>query len=264
MKTWTASRIKAMKGHERIVCLTAADYAMARILDAAGMHVILVGDSLAMTVLGYETTLPVTQEQMLHHTAAVVRGVEHALVVADMPFLSYQASEDEAVFNAGRFLKEAGADAVKIEGGAIRGPLVRRLVENGIPVLGHIGLTPQSVHQLGGYRVQGRLPAAAEALQASAVALAEAGVFGIVLECVPPALAVAITAAVAVPTIGIGAGAGCDGQVLVSADMLGLSGGRTPRFVQRYAELEQAIFAAASAYRNDVANGMFPGPEHTY
>ena len=264
MKTWTASRIKALKGHEKIVCLTAADCAMARILDAAGLHLILVGDSLAMTVLGYETTLPVTLEQMLHHTAAVVRGVEHALVVADMPFLSYQASEDEAVFNAGRFLKEAGADAVKIEGGTIRGPLVRRLVENGIPVLGHIGLTPQSVHQLGGYRVQGRQPEAAAALLDAARALSEAGVFGIVLECVPPTLAQTISAEVAVPTIGIGAGAGCDGQVLVTADMLGLSGARTPRFVKRYAELENAIFAAASAYRNEVTDGTFPGPEHGY
>ncbi len=253
-----------MKGQEKIVCLTAADCAIARILDAAGMHLILVGDSLAMTTLGYETTLPVTMAEMLHHTAAVVRGVQHALVVADMPFLSYQASEDEAVHNAGCFLKEAGADAVKIEGGMRRCALIRRLVDNGIPVLGHIGLTPQSVHQLGGYKVQGRPPAEAAALADAAGALAEAGVFGIVLECIPASLAAAITDAVPVPTIGIGAGAGCDGQILVTSDLLGLQGGRSPRFVKRYAELEPIIYAAASTYRNDVAGGGFPSPEQSY
>jgi 3-methyl-2-oxobutanoate hydroxymethyltransferase len=261
--TWTAAAIRAAKGTRKLACLTAADCVTARILDAAGVPLILVGDSLGMTVLGYDTTLPVTMKEMLHHTAAVVRGVRSALVVADMPFLSYQASIEQALFNAGRFLKEAGAGAVKLEGGALRAPTVRALVDNGIPVLGHIGLTPQSVRETG-YTVQGRDPEAAARLGDDAAALAEAGVFGLVLECVPAALAADITAAVPVPTIGIGAGADCDGQVLVLHDMLGLNTGRLPRFVKQYATLAPEIRRAVEAYRRDVESGAFPAAEHTY
>jgi len=255
---WTVPRIKACKGVEKIACLTAGDCATARLLDAAGLHLVLVGDSLANTLLGYETTLPVTMEQMLHHTAAVVRGVRQALVVADMPFMSYQVSDERALANAGRFLKEAGADAVKLEGGGLRETCIRRLTGNGIPVMGHIGLTPQSVRAMGGYKVQGRLPAEAETLLSDAGALEAAGVFAIVLECVPHDLAARITAAVSVPTIGIGAGGDCDGQVLVTTDMLGIDTGATPSFVKRYAELGDAMKAAFLGYRDDVANGRFP------
>jgi len=260
---WTIRTIRALKGHRKIAALTAYDVLTARLLDRAGVPVILVGDSLGMTVLGYDSTLPVTLEDMLHHTAAVSRGVKQALVVGDMPFLTYQGPEPEAVINAGRFLKEAGADAVKIEGGAIRAPLIRTLIANGIPVMGHLGLTPQSVKALGGYRVQGRDPEAAETLRQEARALEEAGVFCIVLECVPADLAAQITAERAVPTIGIGAGPGCDGQILVVQDMLGWEE-RVPRFVKRYAELGTAMAGAFAQYRREVEEGTFPAPEHTY
>ncbi len=261
---WTAPRIKACKGVEKVTCLTAGDFATARLLDEAGLHLILVGDSLANTLLGYETTLPVTMEQMLHHTAAVARGVKQALVVADMPFMSYQVSDEQALANAGRFLKEAGADAVKLEGGRLRETCIRRLTGNGIPVMGHIGLTPQSVRAMGGYKVQGRLPAEAEALLADAAALEAAGVFAIVLECVPRELATRITAAVSVPTIGIGAGAACDGQVLVTSDMLGIDSSVAPSFVKRYAELGAAMKIAFVAYRDEVASGRFPDAAHSF
>lgn len=261
---WTASRIRGLKGVGRIACLTAYDVGMARCLDEAGIPLILVGDSLATTVLGYPTTLPVTVDEMLHHTRAVSRGVRHALVVADMPFMSYQGSIDDGVRNAGRFIKEGNAGAVKIEGGQFRVPLVEALVQNGIPVLGHIGLTPQSIRETGGYRVEGRDPEDARRLADDAVALERAGVFAIVVECVPATLGAEITASVTVPTIGIGAGAGCDGQVLVLHDMLGLTEGHTPRFVKRYAELGAATRSAVAAYKRDVENGAFPGPEHEY
>lgn len=264
MKTWTTQKIRAMKGRQKIACLTAYDCATARLIDRAGVPLILVGDSLAMTMLGYDTTLPVTVDQMLHHTAAVARGVTSALVVADMPFLSFQVSVGEAIANAGRFLKEAGADAVKIEGGRIRAETVRGLVANGIPVLGHVGMTPQSVHAFGGFKVQGRHNADAQAVLDDARALDEAGVFGIVVECVPAALAAEITAAVAVPTIGIGAGAACDGQVLVTHDLLGIHTGVAPRFVRRYAEVGDTMLRAFEAYRHDVEAGVFPGPEHSF
>ncbi len=264
METWTANKIKSCKGKRTIACLTAADYAMARIMDEVGIPLVLVGDSLAMTVLGYETTLPVTMEEMLHHTAAVVRGVERALVVADMPFMSYQASVGQAVANAGRFLKEAGADAVKVEGGRIRVETIEALVGNGIPVLGHIGLTPQSVRQMGGYRVQGRRTEEAEALLVDARALADAGVFGVVLECVPRGLAAEITKEISVPTIGIGAGPDCDGQVLVTHDLLGLYAGRTPSFAKRYAELGDLMRQAFESYLKDVSSGVFPADEHCF
>jgi 3-methyl-2-oxobutanoate hydroxymethyltransferase len=266
MKTskWTAERIKTLKGTSKVACLTAYDFNTARCVDAAGMHMVLVGDSLAMTVLGYPTTLPVTMDQMLHHTAAVARGVTSAMVVADMPFMSYQVSTEQALANAGRFIKEAGADGVKLEGGAFRADTIRALVQNGIPVLGHIGLTPQSIRQTGGYKVQGRKNEDAERLIADARALQEAGVFAIVVECVPKALGQAITEAVTVPTIGIGAGPHCDGQILVSHDLLGLSGTTVPRFVKRYANLGDQMLKAFQEYKLDIEDGDFPTDEHGY
>jgi 3-methyl-2-oxobutanoate hydroxymethyltransferase len=260
---WTAARLRALKGREKIVSLTAYDFATARLVDESGVHLVLVGDSLGMTVLGYENTLPVTMLDMLHHTAAVARGVQHALVVADMPFMSYQISIPHALANAARFLK-VGAHAVKIEGGALRAPTVRALVENGIPVLGHIGLTPQSIQEFGGFKVQGRTAAAAEELLRDARALEAAGVFALVLESIPPDLAGKITAAIGVPTIGIGAGAQCDGQVLVIHDLLGLGGDWKPKFAKRYADLGTAARAAIADYKREVETGKFPGPEHCY
>jgi 3-methyl-2-oxobutanoate hydroxymethyltransferase len=264
MTKWTASRIKASKGRQKTVCLTAYDWTTARAADAAGVHLVLVGDSLAMTMLGYKTTLPVTMEQMLHHVAAVVRGVEQALVVADMPFMSYQVSAEQGLANAGRFVKEAGADAVKVEGGATRAALVRTLVQNGIPVLGHIGLTPQSIRETGGYKVQGRNAPEAERLLADARELEQAGVFALVVECVPAAMGAAITGAVGVPTIGIGAGPDCDGQILVSHDLLGLTSGPLAKFVKQYATLGDDMRRAFDAYRQDVESGRFPTAETSY
>jgi 3-methyl-2-oxobutanoate hydroxymethyltransferase len=261
---WTAAKIRTAKGRQRLACLTAYDFATARMLDEAGVPLILVGDSLGMTVLGYASTLPVTMEQVLHHTAAVARGVKEALVVADMPFMSYQASNEQALTNAGRLLKEAGSGAVKIEGGAFRAPLIRDLVRNGIPVLGHIGLTPQSVLEMGGFKVQGRTPEQAGNLIEDARALGDAGVFAVVLECMPPNVADGITKAVGIPTIGIGAGPHCDGQILVTPDLLGIQTGVAPKFVKRYAEVGAAMKSAFAAYRADVEAGSFPGPEHTY
>jgi 3-methyl-2-oxobutanoate hydroxymethyltransferase len=266
MKTskWTADRILGLKGVSRISALTAHDFMTARALDAAGIQIALVGDSLAMTVLGYPTTLPATMEQMLHHTAAVARGINDAMIVADMPFMSYQVSTEQALANAGRFVKEAGADGVKLEGGAFRADTVRALVQNGIPVLGHIGLTPQSIRQTGGYKVQGKREKEAKRLIADACALAEAGVFAIVVECVPRTLGRELTRAVAVPTIGIGAGPECDGQVLVAADVLGFSKLPSPRFVKRYADLGDRMLQAFRDYRQDVEGGKFPADEHCY
>lgn len=266
MSKWTAPKIRSMKGQQKIVSLTAYDYTTARTVDEAGIHLVLVGDSLAMAVLGYETTLPVTMGEMLHHTAAVVRGTENALVVADMPFMSYHLSAEQALENAGRFIKEAGADAVKIEGGALRAPVVKNLVENGIPVLGHIGLTPQSIRAMGGYKIQGKKPAEAQQLLDDAKSLEDAGVFAIVLECVPQTLAAEITKAVGVPTIGIGAGPHCDGQILVSHDLLGLQGESAPKlkFVKRYADLGTAARKAFEAYKKEVEAGLFPTDEHSF
>lgn len=263
--TWSAAKIKALKGREKIACLTAYDFFTARLMDEAGVPMILVGDSLGMAVLGYETTLPVTLEQMLHHGAAVSRAVRSALVVGDMPFMSYQVSREQALENAGRFLKEGGVGAVKLEGGAMRAGTVAALVDNGIPVLGHIGLTPQSIREMGGYKVQGRRPGEADRLLADAQALAKAGVFAIVVECVPRELGAEITAAVNVPTIGIGAGPGCDGQVLVCHDLFGMTPpGQTPKFVKRYAELGDAMRGAVAAYREDVEAGRFPNESQSY
>jgi 3-methyl-2-oxobutanoate hydroxymethyltransferase len=261
---WTAAKIKAQKGKDKITCLTAYDYTQAKFVDEAGIELVLVGDSLAMTVLGYENTLPVTMEEMLHHTRAVVRGVKNALVVADMPFMSYQVSIDQAVYNAGRFVKLAGAGAVKIEGGSERAALVKRLCENGIPVLGHIGLTPQSIKETGGYKVQGKTTEAAAKLLTHARALADAGVFAMVLECLPEDLGAAITEAVNVPTIGIGAGRRCDGQILVINDLLGMFTGKSPKLARRYAELGLAMKKAFQQYRSDVREGSFPGEENLY
>jgi 3-methyl-2-oxobutanoate hydroxymethyltransferase len=264
MKTWTTRKIRQAKGVHKLACLTAYDFTSAKLMDEAGVPLILVGDSLAMAVLGYDSTLPATMEQMLHHTMAVVRGTSRALVVADMPFMSYQVSTEQALTNAGRFLKEAGADAVKVEGGALRAPLISALVANGIPVLGHIGLTPQSVHAFGGYHVQGRSEAEAEQLRADAVALSMAGVFAIVLECIPAELASEITATFPVPTIGIGAGPGCDGQVLDMHDMLGLFDSFKPRFVKQYAQVGQTMRQAFLDYVREVADGVFPAEDHAY
>jgi 3-methyl-2-oxobutanoate hydroxymethyltransferase len=260
---WTVNRIRALKGHP-FACVTAVDAATGRLADEADLPVVLVGDSLAMTALGHETTLPVTLDQMVYHATAVARGARRALLVGDMPFLSYQGSEDDAVIHAGRFLKEAGMDAVKLEGGRTRAGLVRRMVDNGIPVMGHIGLLPQSVRAMGGYKVQGRDTDAVERLLDDARALDDAGVFALVLEGMPPGAARQVTETVAVPTIGIGAGPHCDGQILVMHDLLGLGPGYAPKFVKRYAELGAAVVAALRAYREDVEQGRFPSSEHTY
>ena len=264
MSKFTVNSLKAMKGKEKIVCLTAYDYSTAQIVDKAGLQIVLVGDSLGMTMLGYETTVPVTMDDMMHHTTAVARGVKDALVVADMPFLSYQVSIEEAILNAGMFLKDAGADAVKIEGGAFRAPVVKALVENGIPVLGHIGMTPQSVNTTGGYKVQGKKDDDAASLIEDAKALEQAGAFGIVIECVPSALGKAITEAVEIPTIGIGAGRDCDGQILVIHDLLGIESGVSPKFVKRYANLGDEMKKAFEAYKGEVEDGTFPGTENEY
>lgn len=260
---WTAPRIRASKGKARLACLTACDFFTARLLDEAGFPLILVGDSLGMTVLGHETTLPVTLDDMLHHTAAVVRGVKCALVVTDLPFLTYQVSAAQALENAGRCL-QAGAAAVKLEGGTIRADTVRMLVDNGIPVMGHIGLLPQSVRGMGGYRVQGRTASDIERLLADARALEQAGCFALVVEGVPPDTARQITAAVAIPTIGIGAGPQCDGQVLVIHDLLGMTTGGVPKFVKRYADIGTAMREALAAYKAEVEAGAFPGAEQSY
>ena len=249
---------------EPITMLTAYDYPSAKSVDAAGVDAILVGDSLAMVVLGHESTLSVTMDDMLHHAKAVKRGARRSLLIGDMPFMSYQTGPSDALRNAGRFLQEAGMDAVKLEGGRAVARTVEAMVGAGIPVMGHIGLTPQSVNQLGGYRVQGRTADAAVALMEDAAALEAAGAFAIVLESVPARVATEVSRRLSIPTIGIGAGAGCSGQVLVFHDLLGLFDDFTPKFVKRYAGLGSAIAEAISAYVNEVEDGSFPSPEHTY
>jgi 3-methyl-2-oxobutanoate hydroxymethyltransferase len=243
--------------------LTAYDYPTAMVMDQAGIDSILVGDSLAMVVLGYENTLPVTMDEMLHHARAVARGSKSALLVGDMPFMSYQTSVEDAVRNAGRFLKEAGMDAVKLEGGHDRAEAVRAITSAGIPVMGHIGLTPQSVHQLGGFRAQGKTALAAKRLLEDAHILEEAGCFSLVLESVPARLAALISQRISIPTIGIGAGAGCDGQVLVTHDLLGLFERFTPKFVRQYADLHKEMEHAFGEYIADVQTRAFPAIEHT-
>ncbi len=248
---------------EPITMLTAYDYATASAIDAAEIDSILVGDSLGMVVLGYENTLPVTMADMLHHCKAVARGAKYPLLVGDMPFLSYQVSVEESVRNAGRFLQEAGMDAVKLEGGRERFEAVKAIVAAGIPVMGHLGLTPQSVHQFGGFRAQGKTATAAAQLVEDALLLEEAGIFSLVLEAVPGQLARLISERLDIPTIGIGAGVGCDGQVLVTHDLLGLFDRFTPSFVKQYADLHSTMVGAFTAYREDVAQAAFPAEEHT-
>jgi 3-methyl-2-oxobutanoate hydroxymethyltransferase len=261
----TVPRILEMtRQGERIAVLTAYDYPSARLVDAAGVHVILVGDSLGNVVLGYDGTLPVTMDEMIHHAAAVARGTAHALVVGDMPFMSYQASEEEAIRNAGRFLKEAGCQAVKLEGGRTVAPLIRKLVDYGIPVMGHVGLTPQSVHRFGGYRVQGRTASQAEALLADALAVQEAGAFSVVLELMAAPVARTISEHLDIPTIGIGAGPHCDGQVLVFHDMLGMDPSFQPRHAKRYADVGETISGAVRDYVEDVRTGAFPAEAHSF
>lgn len=259
----TIIQVQDMKRRgERIAMMTAYDYPSARFVEAAGLPMILVGDSLGMVVLGYDSTIPVTMDDMVHHVKAVVRGTQKALVVADLPFMSYQASPDDAMRNAGRLLQEGGAQAVKLEGGEAMAATVRRLTQAGIPVQGHIGLTPQSVLQFGGYRIQGRGLAAARQLLRDAQALEEAGAFSVVLEGVPAELAGMITRRIAIPTIGIGAGAQCDGQVQVFHDMLGFYPDFTPKHAKRYANLGQAVQDAVTAYAQEVRDGVFPESRH--
>ncbi|HXK32426.1 MAG TPA: 3-methyl-2-oxobutanoate hydroxymethyltransferase [Dehalococcoidia bacterium] len=249
---------------EKITMMTAYDYPSARLVDEAGVDMILVGDTLGMVVLGYDSTLPVTMDDMIHHTRAVMRGAKHALVVGDMPFMSYQTGWQEAMKNAARFMQEAGCGAVKLEGGRRSAETVRKLVEAGIPVMGHIGLTPQSVNQVGGWKVQGKTPAAAVQLMHDAQALEQAGAFAIVLELVPAPLAELITERLSVPTIGIGAGPGCDGQVQVFHDLLGLFDQFVPKHAGRYADAGAVIRDAVSRYIADVRSGAFPTSKHSF
>lgn len=261
----TIHQLQDMKRRgERFAMLTAYDYSMARLLDEAGVPVLLVGDSLGVVMLGYENTLPVTMDDMVRHTQAVARGARRAMVVADMPFMSYQVSPEEALRNAGRLIQEGGAHAVKLEGGSAMQATVRRIVECGIPVMGHIGLTPQSIHQLGGYKVQGKTLDAASRLLADALALEEAGAFSIVLECVPAPLAARITQRLRIPTIGIGAGPDCDGQVQVVHDILGLFTDFVPRHARRFAEIGERIKEAARQYVAEVASGTFPTSKESF
>lgn len=261
----TVADIRKMKGSsQRITVLTAYDASFARILEDAGVDVLLVGDSLGMVVLGYDSTVPVTMADMIHHCRAVRNGAPNSLVVGDMPFMSYQVSVPEAIANAGRFMKEAGADAVKLEGGLEVCEVVRALDRAGVPVMGHIGLTPQTAGKLGGYTVQGKDVESARALLEAARGLEAAGVFAIVLECVPAPLATLISEQIAVPTIGIGAGVGCDGQVLVTYDLLGMFEKFTPRFVKQFTHLAPAIKEAVQVYIQEVRDGEFPGPEQSF
>ncbi len=255
--------LEMKRGGQKITMLTAYDATMARIMDGAGIDVLLVGDSLGMVIAGQETTVGVTIDMMVHHSRAVANGTERALIVTDMPFLTYQMGTYEAIRNAGRLMQEGGAAAVKIEGGGPVCDVARALTEAGIAVMGHLGLLPQQIHKLGGYRAAGKSEEEAEQLMADAHGLAEAGVFAVVLECVPDAVACRITKELAIPTIGIGAGPHCDGQVLVSYDAFGLYRGFVPKFVKRYAELGSAMEQAARVYIDEVRSGAFPSAEHS-
>ena len=249
---------------KKIRVITAYDYPTALLVDRSEIEIVLVGDSLGMVVLGYDGTVPVTMEEMVHHIKPVVRGARNTLIVADMPFMSYNVSIEKAVENAGRLMKEGGADAVKLEGGLVMAPVVKALVDAGIPVMAHIGLTPQTASQLGGFKVQGKDEVAAQRMVSEAVKLEEAGAFSIVLEAIPAPLAKLITGKIGIPTIGIGAGVDCDGQVLVIHDMIGLFDRFTPKFVKKYANVSEDILKALDAYAQDVAEGTFPGPEHSF
>ena len=256
--------IMMKKNGEKISMLTAYDASFAGLIDASGIEMVLVGDSLGMVLLGYDSTIPVTMQEMLHHSRAVSRGVKRAVLVGDMPFMSYQVSESEAITNAGRFLKEAGCDAVKLEGGTEVCNTVKAIVRAGISVMGHIGLTPQTASQLGGYKVQGRDADSARKLMKSARDLEAAGAFSIVLECIPAELSEAITGAVSIPTIGIGAGKHCDGQVLVTHDMVGMFEKFIPSFVKQYANLASQIKEAVTSYHEEVKNGSFPSEDQSF
>lgn len=261
----TVSTFREQKANnDKITMLTAYDYSTAKLMDQAGINGILVGDSVGMVVLGYEDTLPVTMEDMIHHTAAVTRGAKDALVVGDMPFMSYQVSVEEAVRNAGRLMKEGGCQAVKLEGGAAVCPQIKAITEASIPVMAHIGLTPQSVNAFGGFKVQGKSEEGAKKLIEEAKAVEEAGAFAVVLECVPAKLAEIISHSINIPTIGIGAGAGCDGQILVYQDMLGMFSDFTPKFVKKFAEVGEVMKDAFKAYIEETKQGSFPAPEHTF
>lgn len=260
----TVPDIMAAKGKRKLTMLTAYDFPTACWVDQSGVDMILVGDSLAMVVLGHEDTLSVGMEEMIHHTKAVSRAAKRALVIGDMPFLSYQASIEQAVLNAGRFLKDGRAQAIKLEGGARVLPQVKAIVAAGIPVQGHLGLTPQSAAQFGGFKVQGKTAESANALIEDAHALTEAGCFSIVLEAIPAAIAARITETIPIPTIGIGAGRACDGQVLVVHDVLGLFDRFKPKFVKQYARLNENISEALSRFRDEVEKGLFPGQEHIF
>ena len=261
----TASQIKEMKKQgEKVAMITAYDYSMAKLVDEAGMPIILVGDSLGMVILGYESTIPVTMDEMIHHTKAVVRGTKHALIIGDMPFMTYQISIEDALRNAARFIQEGGAQAIKLEGGEAVAEKVSRIVAAGIPVQGHIGLTPQSIHQLGGYKVQGKTAEVAARLLNDAKALEAAGVFSIVIECVPTPLAKLITERVSVPTIGIGAGKHCDGQVQVINDLLGMYTDFVPKHAKQYAKLHESISSAVSDYISEVKSEKFPTSKQSY
>ena len=249
---------------EKITVLTAYDYPFARLIDTAGIDMILVGDSVGSVFSGYDNTLPVTMDEMIYHTRAVVRGCQQALIITDMPFMSYQVSVTEARVNAGRLIKEAGAQAVKLEGGENMAETIRAIVDIDIPVVGHIGLTPQSIHRMGGFKVQGRQDEQARQIIADAKAVEQAGAFAVVLEGIPRDLAKEVTDALDIPTIGIGAGADCDGQVLVIHDLLGLCDKYSPKFVKRYADISATISQGISEYISEVKGGDFPGPEHTF
>lgn len=264
MKKTVTTFAKAKLEGEKLTMLTAYDYSTAKLMDEAGVDSILVGDSLGNVMLGYEDTISVTMEDMIHHGAAVARGAKDALVVIDMPFMSYQTSVYDAVVNAGRLMKEGRANAVKLEGGVEVAAQIKAIVDAGIPVCAHIGLTPQSINAFGGFKVQGKSEAQAKKLIEDALAVQEAGAFAVVLECVPEKLATLVTKKLSIPTIGIGAGAGCDGQVLVYADMLGMFSDFTPKFVKRFAEVGPAMKAGFEGYINEVKAGTYPEAKHTY
>lgn len=264
MKNTVPTFKKAKENKQKLTMLTAYDYSTAKLFDEAGVDSILVGDSLGNVILGYEDTISVTMEDMIHHGAAVARGAKNALVVVDMPFMSYQTSVYDAVYNAGRIMKEGRAGAVKLEGGAGICPQIKAITECGIPVVGHLGLTPQSVNAFGGYKVQGRDDAAAKKLIDDAHKVEEAGAFAIVLECVPAKLAETISNELSIPTIGIGAGNGCDGQVLVYQDMLGMFSDYVPKFVKQFANVGEIIKEAVKSYIDEVSDGTFPDEEHSY
>jgi 3-methyl-2-oxobutanoate hydroxymethyltransferase len=256
--------MRARKGERPLTVVTAYDFTMARLLDEGGVDALLVGDSLGMVVQGHGNTLPVTVDEICYHGRAVARGARSAHVIGDMPFMSYQVSPMQAVETAGKLMKEGAFESVKLEGGAAFAEHVFRIVSAGIPVMGHVGLTPQAVHALGGFKVQGKRPEDAEQVVRDARALEEAGAYAIVLEAIPPDLAAEVTSAVSVPTIGIGAGAGCDGQVLVCYDLLGMYRGLSPKFVKRFAELGAAVVEATEAFVREVGDRTFPGPEHAF